>query len=233
MTAYILAPTLLLLPDRRRKADRVGWRDFAAMAALAVPVMAGWLTGIWAWPRELYFFRPIYSVITGAYAFLAVRGLEDVGYKLVWRGGDAKHGLMNFVGFIIPGIPLGLTLGFIHPHAALFAPFPARVFGESFLVPGWVTLAGNFAKLPGQEPVWPSGRPARKDAGPLRPARCIAHFRRLTPPPCSRTELAIRRAGVARRCVLRERLPRAPAHSGVRAHPRLGGYSVAFLVLEG
>ena len=147
LTAYILAPTLLLLPDRRRKADRVGWRDFAAMAALAVPVMAGWLTGIWAWPRELYFFRPIYSVITGAYAFLAVRGLEDVGYKLVWRGGDAKHGLMNFVGFIIPGIPLGLTLGFIHPHAALFAPFPARVFGESFLVPGWVTLAGNFALI--------------------------------------------------------------------------------------
>jgi CAAX protease family protein len=147
LTAYILAPTLLLLPDRSRKAERVGWRDFAAMAALAAPVMAGWLTGIWTWPRELYLFRPIYSVIAGAYAFLAVRGLEGVGYKLLWRWGDAKHGFLNFVGFSILGIPLGLALNFIHPHVTSFAPAAVRVFGQSFLAPGGVLLAGNFVLI--------------------------------------------------------------------------------------
>jgi CAAX protease family protein len=147
VTAYVLAPTLLLLPDRLRTAERVGWRDFAAMAALAVPVMANWLAGVWAWPRELYFFRPLYSVITGAYAFQAVRGLQGVGYKLLWSWGDAKQGFLNFVGFVIPGIPLGLALGFIHPHAEIFSPATVRVLGETFGVPSGVALAGNFALI--------------------------------------------------------------------------------------
>lgn len=147
LTAYVLAPTLLLLPGRLRKAERVGWRDFAAMAALAVPVMADWLTGIWAWPRELYFFRPIYSVIAGAYAFLAVRGLEGVGYKLLWRWGDAKLGFLNFIGFTILGVPLGLALNFIHPHAEIFKPATVRVLGSIFGVPGSIALAGNFVLI--------------------------------------------------------------------------------------
>jgi CAAX protease family protein len=147
LTAYILVPTLLLLPDRLRKAERVGWRDFAAMGALAAPVMAGWLTDIWTWPRELYFFRPIYSVIAGAYAFLAVRGLEGVGYKLLWRWGDAKHGFLNFVGFTIVGIPIGLAVNFIHPHATPFAPVATTVLGQSFVAPGGIVLAGNFVLI--------------------------------------------------------------------------------------
>ncbi|PYV34205.1 MAG: hypothetical protein DMG22_07110 [Acidobacteria bacterium] len=147
LTAYILAPTLLLLPDRLRKAESVTWRDFAAMAALAAPVMAGWLTDIWAWPRELYFFRPLYSVIAGAYAFLAVRGLEGVGYKLLWRRCDANHGFLNFVGFTILGVPLGLALKFIHPHVTPFTPVAARVLGQSFQAPGSAVLAGNFVLI--------------------------------------------------------------------------------------
>jgi len=147
LAAYVLAPTLLLLPDRLRRAESVTWRDFAAMAALAAPVMAGWLTNIWTWPRELYFFRPMYSVIAGAYAFLAVRGLEGVGYKLLWRWGDAKHGFVNFVGFTILGIPLGLALNFIHPHATPFAPVAAHFLGQSFRTPGSVVLAGNFVLI--------------------------------------------------------------------------------------
>ena len=143
LTAYVLAPTLFVLPDRMRRAESVTWRDFAAMAALAAPVMAGWLTDIWTWPRELYFFRPMYSVIAGAYAFLAVRGLQGVGYKLLWRWGDAKHGFVNFVGFTILGIPLGLALNFIHPHATPFASVTAHFLGQSFRTPGGVVLAGN------------------------------------------------------------------------------------------
>lgn len=117
LTAYIAAPTALLLPDRLRRAEGAGWRDFAAMLALALPVGAGWLEGIWTWPQELYVFRPFTSVCVGAYAFLVIRNLEGVGYRLTWRKGDLIDSLSNFVAFALLAIPLGIWLGFLHPHA--------------------------------------------------------------------------------------------------------------------
>jgi membrane protease YdiL (CAAX protease family) len=118
LCAYIAVPTLLLLPDRLRKAEHVGWRDLAAMLALALPVAADWLNGIWIWPDDLYLFRPLFCVCVGGYGFMAIRNLEGVGYRLLWRKGDAIDGLANFAAFALLGIPLGLALGFIHPHLA-------------------------------------------------------------------------------------------------------------------
>lgn len=118
LAAYIAVPTLLLMPDRLHRADRAGWRDFAAMAALAVPVSAGWLQGIWIWPQELYFFRPLFCVCLAAYDFVVVRGLENVGYRFTFRKGDIVDGLANFAAFTLLGIPLGLFIGFIHFHSA-------------------------------------------------------------------------------------------------------------------
>jgi membrane protease YdiL (CAAX protease family) len=140
LVAYIAVPTLLLLPDRLGKPERAGWRDFAAMAALAVPIPMHWLQGIWTLPEslnafrqgfdvgDLYFFQPLFCVAVGAYAFLAVRNLDGVGYRLLWRRADAFDGAINFVAFSILGIPLGLALQFIHPHT-LEASFGA-VFGQ-------------------------------------------------------------------------------------------------------
>lgn len=117
LIAYIAIPTFLLLPDRRYSAERASWRDFAAMLSLGLPVSAGWLTGIWIWPEDIYIFRPIFCVCVGAYAFLVVRSLKDAGYKLCWRAGDLTEGSLNFIAFIILAIPLGLALHFIHPRA--------------------------------------------------------------------------------------------------------------------
>lgn len=147
LAAYIAAPTLLLLPDRLRPPGRAGWRDFAAMLALAVPVSAGWLTGVWTWPQELYFLRPMVSVCVGAYGFLVLRNLQGVGYQLLWRWGDAIHGLGNFATYSMLAIPLGLYLNFLHPHSValaserLLTPF----FGHSvrLTVPGGLWLAAD------------------------------------------------------------------------------------------
>ncbi len=117
LAAYILAPTVLLLPDRLRRAELVGWRDLAAMLALGLPVSAGWMRGIWTWPQELYAFQPLFCVCVGAYAFMVLRDLEDIGYRLLLRKGDLLDGLANFVAFGLLAIPLGIFLGFIHPHA--------------------------------------------------------------------------------------------------------------------
>ena len=131
LAAYIAVPVVLLLPDRLHRAERVGWRDLAAMLALALPVSAGWLEGIWIWPYELYFFSPLFCVCVGAYAFLVIRNLEGVGYRLTFRKGDVVDGLVNFAGFALIGIPLGLFLGFLQfrPHGVSAADFAFQLFG--------------------------------------------------------------------------------------------------------
>jgi len=146
LATYVAVPTLLVLPDRHHRAERVGWRDFVAMLALALPVSAGWLGGIWTWPEDLYFFRPIFCVCVGAYAFLVLRNLDGVGYRLIFRKGDLVDGLANFVGFALVGIPLGLALGFLHfrPHGVslwslgfqLFAVYLTIAVPEEFLFRG-------------------------------------------------------------------------------------------------
>jgi membrane protease YdiL (CAAX protease family) len=123
LTAYIAAPVLLLLPDRLCAPLRVSRRDCAAMLALAIPVGAHWLGGIWMWPEDLYFFRPLYSVLIGGYAFMVIRNLEGVGYKLTFGWKDASEAILHFAGFAAVAIPLGITLGFLHPHSAQPSPW--------------------------------------------------------------------------------------------------------------
>jgi membrane protease YdiL (CAAX protease family) len=138
LVAYIVIPTGLLLPDRLHHREGIGWRDAAAMLALALPVAAGWLRGIWTWPEELYAFRPIFCVLVAGYAFLVLRNLEGVGYRLVWRKGDVFEGLINLVAYMLLALPLGLGLNFIHPHSS------ATVTGAGFLfqfVGIYVTIA--------------------------------------------------------------------------------------------
>jgi hypothetical protein len=117
LIAYILVPTALLLPDRLHHRETLTWRDALAMLALAVPVSAGWLGGIWVWPQDIYIFRPIFCVLVGGYAFMVLRGLEGVGFRLVWRKNDVSDGLLNLLAFSLLAIPLGIAMHFIHPHA--------------------------------------------------------------------------------------------------------------------
>ena len=148
LSAYIAVPTLLLMPDRLHRAERVGWRDFAAMVALAVPVSAHWLVGVWAWPQEIYFFRPLFCVCVGAYGFMVIRNLDGIGYRIGLRKEDVITGLANFAVFSLLAVPLGLVLGFLHPHTtpAIASELALRPFGASFTIsiPGWLNLAFNF-----------------------------------------------------------------------------------------
>ena len=116
LVAYILIPTALLLPDRLRHRETLNWRDVLAMVALAVPVAAGWLQGIWTWPQDIYIFRPIFCVLLGGYTFMVLRNLEGVGFRLVWRKKDITTALLNLLAYSILAVPLGLALNFIHPH---------------------------------------------------------------------------------------------------------------------
>lgn len=131
--AYILVPVVLLLPDRLHHRPNISWRDVVAMLALAVPVSARWLQGIWIWPQDLYVFRPIFCVLVGGYSFMVLRNLEGVGFRLIWKWRDVTYALLNLLAFSLVAIPIGIALDFIHPHStAAFTHF--RGLG----------LAGNF-----------------------------------------------------------------------------------------
>jgi uncharacterized protein len=116
LIAYILVPTLLLLPDRVHHRVAFNLRDALAIAALAIPVAAGWLKGIWTWPQDIYVFRPIFCVVLASYCFMVLRRLEGVGFRLVWKRRDITSALLNLVAYSIIAIPLGLALNFLHPH---------------------------------------------------------------------------------------------------------------------
>ncbi len=120
LAAYAVAPSVLLLPDRLQHREGANWRDWLAMAAVAVPIPAHWLADVWLWPygppQDLYFLLPLGSVCIGVYAFAAVRNLDEIGYKLLWRARDAGVGVANWAIFSAIAIPLGYALHFIHFH---------------------------------------------------------------------------------------------------------------------
>jgi membrane protease YdiL (CAAX protease family) len=118
LAAYIAVPVALLLPDRIHPAQRLSWRDVAAMAAVALPISAHWMNGIWTWPAGLDLLRSFFCVCVAAYAFIVVRNLEGTGFRLGWRKGDLSDGLANFTFLALVAIPLGIGLNFLHPHAS-------------------------------------------------------------------------------------------------------------------
>lgn len=116
LALYVALPALFLLPDRLHAPKRITWRDAGAMISLALPVAAGLLHGIWSYPGDVYFFQPLYAICAGAYAFIAVRGMEGIGYRLGLRRQDCVDGVSHFVAFSLLAIPLGVALGFLHFH---------------------------------------------------------------------------------------------------------------------
>lgn len=136
LLVYIELPSLILLPDRTRVVRKVSWRDFAAMLALAVPVPTGWLSGIWPFPFALSFFRSLYAVSSGVYAFVVIRHMPGVGYRLVWRKKDFIYGSLYFVAFAVLAIPLGYAIHFIRlrPHGISPLVFAVRFVGTYLVI---------------------------------------------------------------------------------------------------
>ena len=95
------------MPDRLHHREGLNWRDAVAMVALAVPVSAGWLQGIWTWPQDIYVFRPIFCVLVGGYGFMVLRNLEGVGFRLVWRKQDVWEALLNLLAYSVARDPAG------------------------------------------------------------------------------------------------------------------------------
>jgi uncharacterized protein len=92
------------------------WRDFQVLAALGLAVDLRWFES--AWPAHLAIFNKILLLDAGIYGFVLLRDLGGTGFDLRLRWRDATTGLREAVFYTPVALVIGLSLGFLHLHAA-------------------------------------------------------------------------------------------------------------------
>jgi len=129
--AYALVPVSLLA--WHREAAPGAWRDYAAMAALFLPVKFRWLQLLWPYPdlRLSYVLTMLLAINVGIVAFLFLRRLDGVGYTLAWGRGVGFQVGLNFALLAAILIPLGQAIDFIQ-----FDPAYDRLKGLPFTALG-------------------------------------------------------------------------------------------------
>jgi membrane protease YdiL (CAAX protease family) len=125
--AYVILPALLLVRVRGAAPGR--WEDYAAALLLWLPVEFRWLVSLWPYPKVGtaslgYVLTSLLAVNVAIVAFLLIRQLEGVGYRLAWGRGWAWAVGGNFLFFAAIAIPVGETIGFIHFDASRLAALP-------------------------------------------------------------------------------------------------------------
>jgi uncharacterized protein len=90
------------------------WRDALILLILGLAVDLRWFDSAWGDWRAL---NELLLVDVGLYGFLAIRRLDGVGFNFCLKWTDWKSGLRELLFFTPIVLLLGLTLGFIHPHA--------------------------------------------------------------------------------------------------------------------
>lgn len=127
LALYALLPmafTALMWRARQSDPAREGnWRDFFVLAVIGVAVDLRWFEP--AWPAHLAVFNKILLLDAGIYALLCIRQLDATGFDLRLRLRDLAVGLREFLFYAPLAIALGLSLGFLHLHAAWPQPFRA------------------------------------------------------------------------------------------------------------
>ena len=102
---YSVAP-----PSRPRS---MNWQDIMVLLWLALPILRGWIRGIWSVPINLDFMARLFIVAVGAWSFLIWRGLDDAGYDFRFSWAVLRAGLVSFAAFAVVAVPVGLALRFI------------------------------------------------------------------------------------------------------------------------
>jgi uncharacterized protein len=119
LALYTALPVVMaFLESQAATADpdqRGNWRDALILLTLGLAVDLRWFDS--AWPDGLRGWGNLLLVDAGLYAFLGVRGLSGTGFDFHFHWSDWKTGLRELLFFAPAVLLLGITLGFIHPHA--------------------------------------------------------------------------------------------------------------------
>ena len=108
--AWLLGQAAEVDPEQRGN-----WRDALVLLSLGLAVDLRWLDG--AWPAGLRGFGNLLLVDAGLYGFLGIRHLSGSGFDFHFRWSDWRTGLRELAFFAPVVVALGMSLGFIHPHA--------------------------------------------------------------------------------------------------------------------
>ena len=108
--AWLLSGAAATDPEQRGT-----WQDAIILLVLGLAVDLRWLEGLW--PRGLEGLGKLLLVDAGLYGFVMIRQLRGTGFDFHPRWRDWKTGLRELAFFAPIVIVLGLTLGFLHPHA--------------------------------------------------------------------------------------------------------------------
>ena len=115
--AYALAPGLLLLTAGSR--EKGCWQDYVAVLCIWLPAEIHLLQTAFPFPAK-GLSHPLwaaYAISVGLIAFLLIRRLDGIGYRVAWGRGWGFAVLANLAWFATLAIVLGQWIGFIR-----FAP---------------------------------------------------------------------------------------------------------------
>jgi uncharacterized protein len=133
-TLPVLVALLLAHAKQSDPQQRGNWRDFAILLILGLAVDLRWLEP--AWPDHLSVIGKLILLDSGLYGFLVIRQLTGVGFDLRIGRSDIVTGLRELLFYAPIAVPLGLALGFLHPHARLPRPGTAglTILATFFLI---------------------------------------------------------------------------------------------------
>jgi membrane protease YdiL (CAAX protease family) len=127
-TGYILLPALLVMGAEKSGVGEPSaprWQDYAAVAALWIPLELRWLYNLFPYPPPLrHVLTILLALNTGMAAFLFIRRMDGIGYPVEWSRRTITIVGMNLTLFGIIAIPLGLRL-----HFLAFEPSLSRLRG--------------------------------------------------------------------------------------------------------
>ena len=126
-TLPVLVGVLLWHARQSDPQQRGDWRDFAILLILGLTVDLRWLEP--AWPAHLGVIGKLILLDSGLYGFLVIRQLTNVGFDLRIGKDDIAIALRELVFYAPIAVPLGLALGFLHPHANVPRPGTAALTG--------------------------------------------------------------------------------------------------------
>ncbi|MGC1463129.1 MAG: CPBP family intramembrane glutamic endopeptidase [Terracidiphilus sp.] len=109
--------------------QRGAWQDFLVLAVLGLAVDLRWFEA--AWPPHLAIFNKVLLLDAGIYGFVLLRNLEGTGFDLRLRFRDVAIGLRGLAFYTPIALALGLSLDFLHLHAA-WPPLTSIAFAWIF-----------------------------------------------------------------------------------------------------
>ena len=103
---------LLYWPIPVRNELEFCWQDACAGLVLILAVLSHGLRGVWNVPVNLDFMGRLFLITVGSWCWVLVRRLPGMGYDLSISGKVWKGAAVNFAGFAVISIPLGLLIRF-------------------------------------------------------------------------------------------------------------------------